>query len=239
MDLLDGVVVHAVRGERKQYKPLESKISPSPNPIDVANAFHNLGFGELYVADLNAILGSGDNFGTIECISRQTRSEIMVDAGVADLERARVVMSHGTASLIIGTETMTNIDFIDETIRALGAKRVIVSLDFKNGKLLSKLNHKKFSEPIATLLTLQKMSIERVIVLDLTRVGSEEGVDLPFLQDAVKTTNIKVLVGGGVRNMEDLLKLDSIGVTGVLLATALHSGKITADQLVTEGFKLV
>ncbi len=238
IDILDGVVVHAVKGERKKYKPLESKISSSARPLDVAKVFHHLGFGELYVADLNSIMCSGDNFGTIECISKQTRLEVMVDAGVPDIEKARIVMRHGATSLIIGTETMTNIGFIDEAIQALGSNRVIVSLDLKHGKLLSKLKDNKFLDPMTTLATLQKLGVKRVILLDLARVGSKTGVDLPFLREAVKAGKIEVFVGGGVRNMEDLLELDNIGVAGVLLATALHSGTLTANQLAAEGFEL-
>jgi len=238
MDILDGVVVHAVKGERKQYQPLESKISSSANPLVVAKVFGNLGFGELYVADLNSIMGSGDNFGTIERISKQTSLELMVDAGVSDIEKAMVVMRHGANSLIIGTETMTDIGFIDEAIRVLGSNRVIVSLDLKNGKLLSKLKHDKFLDPITTLATLRKLGVKCVIVLDLARVGSKTGVDLPFLREAVKADKIEVFVGGGVRNMEDLLELDDIGIAGVLLATALHSEMLTAEQLIAEGFEL-
>ncbi len=238
IDILGGVVVHAVKGKRRQYKPLESRISSSANPLDVAKVFHHLGFGELYVADLNSIMGSGDNFETIERISNQTSSEVMVDAGVSDIKKARVVMRHGAKSLIIGTETMTDIGFIEEAIHVLGMNSVIVSVDLKQGKLLSKLNRDEFSDPLTTLPTLKKLGVKRVIVLDLARVGSKTGVDLPFLREAVKVDKIELFVGGGVRNMEDLLELDDVGVAGVLLATALHSGTITAQQLIAEGFEL-
>jgi phosphoribosylformimino-5-aminoimidazole carboxamide ribotide isomerase len=40
-----------------------------------------------------------------------------------------------------------------------------------------------------------------------------------------------VFVGGGVRGIEDLLALRDMGVFGVLVATALHSGKITLTQI--------
>ncbi len=191
MDILDGVVVHAVKGDRKQYKPLESKIAPSANPFDVAKVFCNLGFSELYVADLNSIMGSGDNFRTIEYISKQTRSEVMVDAGVADIEKAKIVMDHGANSLIIGTETMTNIGVIDEAIRALGSNHVIVSLDLKHGRLLSNLKESKFLDPLTALQTLQKLGIKRGIVLDLGRIGSETGVNVPFLREVIKAKKLR------------------------------------------------
>jgi phosphoribosylformimino-5-aminoimidazole carboxamide ribotide isomerase len=35
-----------------------------------------------------------------------------------------------------------------------------------------------------------------------------------------------VLVGGGIKGMEDLEVLERIGISGALVATAVHSGKI-------------
>jgi phosphoribosylformimino-5-aminoimidazole carboxamide ribotide isomerase len=43
--------------------------------------------------------------------------------------------------------------------------------------------------------------------------------------------NLKVLVGGGIRDLKDLQELENFGIKGVLLATALHSGKISIGQL--------
>ena len=42
---------------------------------------------------------------------------------------------------------------------------------------------------------------------------------------------MNVDVGGGVRDVKDLVELKGLGVSGVLVATALHTGKITAEQL--------
>ena len=62
-------------------------------------------------------------------------------------------------------------------------------------------------------------------------VGSSEGVDFSLLKEILCSLKIRVLVGGGVRNAADLVKLKEIGVYGVLIATALHSGKITVNEL--------
>jgi phosphoribosylformimino-5-aminoimidazole carboxamide ribotide isomerase len=51
----------------------------------------------------------------------------------------------------------------------------------------------------------------------------------------LEKVDVNVLVGGGVRSIKDLQMLNDMGVAGVLLATALHSGKITVDQLVAAG----
>ena len=85
MDILNGVVVHAVRGRRSEYQPLRSVLCASAKPLDVALTFKALGFGELYVADLDAITGEHANFSILKQIADTTGLRLMVDAGIADL----------------------------------------------------------------------------------------------------------------------------------------------------------
>jgi uncharacterized protein related to proFAR isomerase len=73
IDILDGLAVHAVKGVRKNYKPIKSVLTASADPVKVATAFKGLGFKELYVADLNAITGNHDNFSVIKQIVDETK----------------------------------------------------------------------------------------------------------------------------------------------------------------------
>src|ERR1043166_10022328 len=62
IDVMGGVVVRARMGQRDQYRPIETPLSPTSDPVDVARgllAVHP--FATLYVADLDAIAGRGDN----------------------------------------------------------------------------------------------------------------------------------------------------------------------------------
>lgn len=238
IDVLDGVVVHAVRGMRKEYKPLKSVLSTSSDPLEVATAFRRLGFGELYVADLNAITGKQNNFTVVKQIAEKTGLQLMVDAGANNIAKAKNVMQHGASRVIVGTETLTNIDFVEEAVQSFGRDCVVVSLDMKNGEILGKFRLEKFHAPVDVLREFQRMGVKRVIVLDLARVGSEEGVNVGFLRDVLGSVQLDVFVGGGVRNIDDLLRLNKRGVAGVLLATALHAGKITVEQIVAAGLSL-
>ena len=38
-------------------------------------------------------------------------------------------------------------------------------------------------------------------------------------------------MGGGVRDINDLIRLRDLGISGVLVATVLHSGKISIEEL--------
>jgi phosphoribosylformimino-5-aminoimidazole carboxamide ribotide isomerase len=231
IDVLNGIVVHAVRGKRQEYQPLQSILCTSVEPLEVAKTFKTLGFGELYIADLDAITCGSVNFQAFKRIVKETKLKLMVDAGVTNLETVRNLLDCGVSKVIIGTETLSSKNFVNEAVGLFGSKRVIVSLDLKGDKVLGTFGFTNIKNATYLLREFNEMGVSGVIVLDLTRVGSCEGVNVVFLKEALDVLSIDVYVGGGVRDINDLVELKELGVSGVLVATALHSGKISVEKL--------
>jgi phosphoribosylformimino-5-aminoimidazole carboxamide ribotide isomerase len=231
IDIIDGVVVHAIRGERHAYQPLNSILVNSARPLDVVEKFKTLGFNEIYLADLNAIMGNGNNFNILQQSAKTIGLQLMIDAGTNTLERAEELLSYGLSKVILGTETLSSLSFVKKAIDCIGTHKIIVSLDLKQGKVLSKSGAIRVKSPLSVAAELQECGVSKLIVLDLARVGSEEGVDFPLLKSLIDKLNVEVLVGGGVRDIADLKALEKIGISGVLLASTLHSGKISMDQI--------
>ena len=236
IDVLNGIAVHAVRGRRKEYQPLKSILCASTDPVDVAAALKALGFGELYVADLDAITGGHPNFSLFKRIADKTDLRLMVDAGITSLTTAEELFGSGVSKVIIGTETLPSASFVAEAVKSFGGEKVMVSLDLMDGQVLSNFELGALVEPMALLREFQDMGVSQIIALDLARVGSGEGVNTRFLKEVVRNIKAKVYVGGGVRDGKDLVKLKDIGVFGILVATALHSGKISPEELQQAGF---
>ena len=231
IDILGGVAVHAVRGRRREYKPLKSVLTDSSRTLNVAQAFNAAGFSELYVADLDAITGKGENLDEITQIIRETGLQVMVDSGTSKLTHAKTLLKHNIAKVIIGTETLTDLCFVKKAIECLGTEKIVVSLDMKAGQVLGKFDAARSLTPVKLAKEFVDVGVEELIVLDLARVGSGEGVDISLLKKIVRNRKVKVLVGGGIRGIEDLKILKSVGVDGVLLATCLHSGRVSPQDL--------
>ena len=231
IDVLGGIVVHAVRGRRNEYQPLQSILCASTDPVDVAAALKTIGFSELYVADLDAIERGHTSFSLFKRIADKTGLELMVDAGIADLKKAEEVLRSNVSKVIIGTETLPSASFVADVVKSFGSEKVMVSLDLMGNRIISGFKLGTLAEPMRFLRKLQDMGVSQIIVLDLAKVGSGEGVNLPFLKEVLRNTKAKVFVGGGVRDVEDLVELKDLGVFGVLVATALHSGRISLEGL--------
>lgn len=236
IDILNSRVVHAVKGKRKEYQPLQSILTKSTTPEEVAKAFKDLGFTELYIADLDAIIDCSASFEPLRTITDKTGIRLMVDAGITNIERAQKLLDNGVSKLIIGTETLQNKKFVEQAIDIFGNDRVVVSLDLKGDKIIVKFGCDGCLNPICLLKDFKQMGVSQVIVLDLARIGSEEGVNIDFIKEVIAEVGVDVYVGGGVRDINDLVELRNLGVSGVLIATALHTGKITVAQLREEEF---
>ncbi|MCL2476948.1 HisA/HisF-related TIM barrel protein [Candidatus Bathycorpusculum sp.] len=235
IDILNGVAVHAIRGMRSEYQPLQSSLVCSTDPIRVADAFKTLGFSTLYLADLDAILMGSFGFDLYSCIGSLGLS-LMVDAGVSSFEGVEGLFRQGVSKVIIGTETLLTKGFVAEAVERFGGDRVVVSLDLKNGSILGKLGVDRSIDPLQLLGEFEAMGVLEVIVLDLARVGSQEGVDTNFLTRVIDQTGLSVYVGGGVRGISDLVELNALGVEGALVATALHTDRISVEDLRQSGF---
>lgn len=239
LDLKDGVAVHAVRGHREAYAPLTSVLADSPDPLALARAFiTRLGCRECYVADLDAIAGRGDHAPAIRALVGLGLA-VWLDAGISTAADAERALSWGVARVIVGTETLSDPGalpaIVAATRAAAPAAGCLLSLDLHHGRLLGGSPAVERLDPVTLALEAWHAGIRAFIVLDLARVGSGQGIETRAairLREALPRAEI--IVGGGVRDANDLRELAGRGFDGALVATALHAGAITSATVEAE-----
>jgi len=232
IDLKDGTAVHAVRGERERYRPVRGVMAGDDgDPVSLARAFRlELGLDELYLADLDAITGVGDNTSSSAALARDAR--VMVDAGVTEPERARALLELGADRVVIGTETLTAPDALDRLLAELPDGAVVLSADLRDGRALSPHPQLAGLPAVDAVRGLQRARLREAIVLDLARVGTGAGPDIGLIAEIhAACPDLELLAGGGVRDVEDLRALADAGAAGALVATALHAGVIGRREL--------
>ena len=231
IDLKGAVAVHAVRGERERYRPLRSEIVAGSDPVEVTRAVRNaLGLDELYVADLDAIAGGSADQESIVALAREAR--VMVDAGVTGVAEARRLLELGAARVVVGTETLADERALERMRSALPDAPLVVSLDLRDGRVLSPQPALHRLRAAEALERLARSGVREAIVLDLARVGSGAGPDVALVRElGDRVPELELLAGGGVRDVADLRALGDAGAAGALVATALHSGAIGRGEL--------
>src|SRR5262245_32644747 len=107
IDVMNGVVVHAVGGRRDEYKPLRSKIVDSTDPLTVAKAMLKAtGSEEIYVVDLDAIRSNGNTSTIIDNLLDRIGKRIWLDCGVREETDLHKHVSRQNVRLVLPTETL-------------------------------------------------------------------------------------------------------------------------------------
>ncbi|NLO29934.1 MAG: phosphoribosylformimino-5-aminoimidazole carboxamide ribotide isomerase [Methanosarcina mazei] len=232
MDIFNRNVVLAKGGIRENYRPVSdsSAVCRTSDPLEILEILRPK---EVYIADLNVLQGKGPLDINAEIIREVSfKADTMLDSGVSsskDVDRALSIA--GTA--VIGTETGT-LEVIKDSI-SRNPGRISVSIDIKHGKLL-KQDPKIPEDPFEIVKILNRLPLKDLIFLDLDRVGTASGFDPEFLRKLAESSAHDVLLAGGVRGMKDLFALDSLGIKGALVATAIHSGEVS-PEVMTLGLK--
>ncbi len=226
IDLLDGTVVHAKKGQRASYQPIMSSLTASHYPLDIVKAFMDTyPFKTLYIADLNRIqkpdITHNLNDKVIkEIINTYPTLNLWIDAGITAIKQAQIWKTTHTRP-ILASESFTNIQTYND-VKAHINSQCILSLDFLPDG---------YHGP-QTLQDDIKYWPSDVIVMSLKKVGSNSGADIKKLQAIItKAQQHNIYAAGGIRHMNDLQLLSNIGVNGALVATALHNKTLTTSIL--------
>lgn len=217
IDLKNGIAVHAVKGQREHYRPLQSRLCASPEPMAVLQGLLRLHpFRSVYLADLDALVGSGENRAIIhQLLGAFPDLEFWIDQGRNDADTARPA-NHVP---VLGSESMAADDLARLPCRQ---DNPVLSLDFFGDA---------FAGP-PTLLANPELWPPRVILMTLGRVGSQAGPDWQRLEAFTSGyPQTHWIAAGGVRHADDLQQLARLGVHAALIATALHDHSLSAADL--------
>jgi phosphoribosylformimino-5-aminoimidazole carboxamide ribotide isomerase len=237
IDLMGRQVVRGVAGRRSEYRPIESSIVAGSQPATVARAFvERFGFDTAYVADLGAIMHGRPDFESWPLIAAPGL-RLWVDAGISNPASAAAIVSRLTrfgfiANLVVGLETLESEDALI-AIRDFCPQAPVFSLDMKDGQPLVHVPEWRELSALQIATVIHSSGIRDLIVLDLADVGTAGGTrTLELCRQIRKIVPFKQLIaGGGVRGIDDLKALADVGCDAALVASALHDGRLTKEEI--------
>ena len=220
-------VVHAKHGQRAHYQPLKSILSDSSELFSIVEGLLKLyPFRTIYIADIDAICNTGNHFEQIELLSGlYPQVTWWVDNGVRNVNARLLYAPQANIRAVFGSEQIHTL----QDYRAISyayESRHVLSLDKLHGINLG----------AAELHSTGLYWPDNVVCMTLNNVGSNTGPDIVRLQTLQSLNRMRkkpanIFAAGGVRNMEDLYALKQFNVAGALVASALHNGAISLQQL--------
>ena len=232
LDVLNSQVVRGVAGHRENYRPIISKLTASNDPLSVARAVRDaFGFDQFYLADLDGILHQKPNFDLYRLLTAD-RFQLLVDAGVREPSDTLKIQGDAGIHVVVGLETCRSPENLARIVAC--TSNVTFSLDLQNGIPRFSEDASGWSRELDEIVRqVDLANVSSIIVLDLSDVGMGTGGSTDSLCRSIRHEfpGVQLITGGGVRSRDDLIRLSKLGVDGVLVASALHDGRLVRRDL--------
>ena len=224
IDLKGGKCVRLLRGD------LNAETVYGDDPVAMGRRWVAEGGAYLHVVDLDgAVSGEPVNHAAIAALCKALPIPIEVGGGVRTVERAAEFLAMGVDRVIFGTAALSD----PETVRAACARfpgRVAVGIDARDGKVAVQGWTETSATPALDLArAVERVGACRVIYTDISRDGTQQGVNVAATRALAEAIGIPVTASGGVGSLDDIVALtacEAAGIDAVIVGRALYTGAV-------------
>ncbi len=240
IDLKDGAAVHAIAGQRNSYEGVVlADGTTCSDPVRLASHYRSLGVKQLYIADLDGIVGKRiqreklvqmldaipDWQRVLLDVGCASDSGCVSDSGCASDSNvhqvaSQICASHPQVSFVVASESASSPFAIAEMSQAIGAQRTVAGLDFRAGAFVARDQ----SDEADFLAASRAAGVSQTVVLDVSAVGTKSTDAAVAVCNKVRTLDPEITIysGGGISSADDAQMLMRAGSDYCLVATWLH-----------------
>ena len=200
-------------------------------PATVAREFQAEGAQLIHVVDLDgAIAGEPRNLGAIRAIREAVSCAIEVSGGLRTIDSVRAAFASGANYISIGSAAILRPELLTQAGREF-PQRVIGSLDIRGGRPAIKgwVESSQLSAA-DTLARFKTAGAVAATVTDISRDGTEQGVDAAAMVGLARDSGVPIIASGGIASLADLAILASCfnqGIIGVVVGRALYERRFS------------
>jgi phosphoribosylformimino-5-aminoimidazole carboxamide ribotide isomerase len=224
IDLKNGKCVRLLRGE------MDAETVYGDDPVAMGRRWQDEGARYLHIVDLDgAVSGNPVNGGAIARLAAALSIPIEVGGGVRSVERAALLIEQGVDVVIFGTSALREPDVVAAACARFPG-RIAVGIDARDGMVAvqgwtetSSVAAVDLAPRVATL------GAARIIYTDISRDGTQQGVNVAATHEVARAISIPVTASGGVGSLADieaLLPCEPDGVDSVIVGRALYTGAV-------------
>jgi phosphoribosylformimino-5-aminoimidazole carboxamide ribotide isomerase len=228
IDILGGNAVRLTKGDFAAKKVYDD------DPLDAARKWVDDGARFLHVVDLDgAKQGRPANLEHLRRIATALDTPVQYGGGLRSLPAVRDALRAGAQRVILGTAAFTDVDFLDEVVRAW-PERVLVSVDVRGGNVATAGWTETTQMTMETVVErLQSRGVRNLVYTNVDRDGMLEGPDLDEVRRVAQTVRGRFLYSGGIGDIADLrglVALRQVNLAGVIVGKALYEGRFTVAE---------
>ena len=234
MKIIPAVDIKGGRCVRLSQGMADQETVYSDDPVAMACQWDEEGASLIHIVDLDgAFDGKPANVEIVKKIIYNSSVDIQVGGGIRNLKTIETYVNAGAYRVILGTIAQKDPEFVAEACKEFPGK-IIVGIDARDGNVAIK-GWVEVSDQRASDLaqSLELYNISGYIFTDISRDGMLQGPNLKSIKEFSGSTNLPVIASGGVsqlKDIEDLLTLESEGVEGIIIGKALYDKNFTFPQ---------
>lgn len=206
------------------------------NPADQAREWERQGAELLHIVDLDgAFAGEPKNRASIEAIVTAIAIPTQLGGGIRDIPTIEAYLSLGIGRVILGTAAQRNPELVEEACR-LFPGRIVVGIDARNG-MVAVQGWAEVTGVTAVDLAkrFEGYGVAAIIYTDIARDGMMQGPNIEATKALAEAISIPVIASGGVsslKDIEDLMAIESSGIAGAITGKAVYTGAINLAEAV-------
>jgi phosphoribosylformimino-5-aminoimidazole carboxamide ribotide isomerase len=235
IDLRNGQVVRLNQGDYAKQTTF------SNDPLRVARQFVEAGAPRIHLVDLDgAFDGSPAQKGLCIAIAKAVPVPIELGGGFRNEEDVAMAIDAGMDRVVLGTVAVEDPDLVARLVARLGADRIIVGLDARDGYVAVSGWKQATNVEATTLMTqMHERGVRRYVYTDISRDGTLSspnfGAVAAMAYHAISLSDdTNVIASGGIGSIAHLHRLATLGVEGAIVGSAIYRGALDLQQAVAE-----
>jgi len=232
IDILDKKVVRLREGNYDDVTNYDVTLE------EMIERYQSHGTQFIHVIDLNGAKNDFSNQQYLFDIVRKTDMKVQYGGGVRSIDKVKELLDAGIHRVIVGTQAITNPDFLKELSKALTGNsqsldQVVVAIDVLDEVI--KYSGWMESSPIKLMDYVDKclnLGFFRFLCTDINKDGKLGGAGIELYEKLLDHSPfIKLIASGGVSSMKDIEALSKIKVESCVVGKAIYENKITIDEI--------
>lgn len=226
-----GKVVKMRKGDPASEKAYDE------NPLDLARRFEEHGVEVVHLVDLDgASKGSPANYHVLEAIAGYTDLKIDFTGGISTDGDVTKALEFGADYITAASVAVTDPELFASWIISFGREKMTLGADVINVESMEILYRGWERKSNLTLYEhlefFYSRGLKYVKSTDVSRDGVLDGPAFDFYKQIIKRfPDLCVLASGGVRGVDDIKKLNDLGVFAVIFGKAYYEGVLQLKDL--------
>jgi len=228
IDIIEGKCVRLSKGDYSRKKVY------SEDPLEIARAFEDHGLSRLHLVDLDGAKEKHViNWRVLEKIAGNTNLVIDFGGGIKSEYDLDIIFNSGAHMATIGSIAVKDPELFFQWVIEFGAERIILGADVSDRKIavsgwleITEIDILEFLDNYLS------RGVWKVLCTDISKDGMLEGTSFDLYAELVKKQpGMQLIASGGITSLDEIMRLEEIGVHSAVIGKAIYEKRITLEDL--------